>query len=270
MSFRSCHSFFLTVCLLLSLALPAWGKDTYTPIQTTPDDLTLLDVGTVTEIIKSDLIKLDNQKIYRLDNIRIPVHYDAHALDYLDENVLNKRVGIFSSRRTVQGRRDRLGNTVVHAVLDDGTWIQADLVKRGLSWAYSTETNRDLAQPLYKLENSARLAKLGFWADPAYAVRDKTTVQGKQNSFQVVEDTVLNIGSNSGRYFLNFDASYKTDFTIEASGDLLNDKFIVDGKLIPPDRWRGLRVRIHGWVENKNGPMIELTHPEQIEIIAPQ
>jgi len=28
-------------------------------------------------------------------------------------------------------------------------------------------------------------------------------------------------------------------------------------------------VRVRGWVERRNGPMIDVTHPEQIELIAP-
>jgi micrococcal nuclease len=29
--------------------------------------------------------------------------------------------------------------------------------------------------------------------------------------------------------------------------------------------YQGRRIRVRGWVESWNGPMIEITHPEQIE-----
>lgn len=266
------HSLFIVIALLLSLAAPASAKDdvntAYVPFQTSPDDLKLLDVGKVIEIIKSDLIRLENQKIYRLDNIRVPVHHDAYALDYMNSNVLHKRLGIFASRKTKAGRTDRFGNTIAHAVLEDGTWIQKDLVRRGLAWAYSTETNRDMATPLYKYEDMARQQTAGFWADPDYAVRTNQTIPNTYNTYQVYEGTILDVGVKDGIFFLNFDKTYKTDFTIEASAYLINSKsFALSGKRVTPDLLKGLKIRIHGWVENKNGPMIELTHPEQMELV---
>ena len=33
------------------------------------------------------------------------------------------------------------------------------------------------------------------------------------------------------------------------------------------DVYRGARIRVRGWVRDFNGPMIEITHPEQIEIL---
>ena len=33
------------------------------------------------------------------------------------------------------------------------------------------------------------------------------------------------------------------------------------------DSYEGGRVRVRGWLKSFNGPMIEVTHPEQIEIL---
>jgi hypothetical protein len=30
---------------------------------------------------------------------------------------------------------------------------------------------------------------------------------------------------------------------------------------------KGKRLRVRGWVKSRNGPMIEATHPEQIELL---
>ena len=38
---------------------------------------------------------------------------------------------------------------------------------------------------------------------------------------------------------------------------------------IDPEEYEGRTVRTRGWVKSYNGPMIEATHPEQIEVLAP-
>ncbi|WDR04673.1 hypothetical protein PSQ90_10085 [Devosia rhodophyticola] len=37
---------------------------------------------------------------------------------------------------------------------------------------------------------------------------------------------------------------------------------------LDPLRFEGSLVRIRGWVDERDGPRIEVTHPEQIEVLA--
>ncbi len=69
-----------------------------------------------------------------------------------------------------------------------------------------------------------------------------------------------------GRAYLNFAEDYKTDFTITISPR--NLKSFSDGGIIPKD-FAGRRVRVRGWLRWSNGPMIDVTHPEQIEVLKP-
>jgi len=39
---------------------------------------------------------------------------------------------------------------------------------------------------------------------------------------------------------------------------------------IDPTSWKGRRVRVRGWLRKYNGPMIDASHPEQIEVLADQ
>ena len=36
---------------------------------------------------------------------------------------------------------------------------------------------------------------------------------------------------------------------------------------VDPTSLEGRRVRVRGWLQSLNGPMIEVTHPEQIEVL---
>ena len=68
-----------------------------------------------------------------------------------------------------------------------------------------------------------------------------------------------------GRGYLNFGADYRTDFTISiAPRDL--KRFPAEDRLL--NGYRGRLVRVRGWLEWRNGPMINVTHPEQIEVLA--
>ncbi len=68
-----------------------------------------------------------------------------------------------------------------------------------------------------------------------------------------------------GRVYLNFGPDWRTDFTI-AIAPRDRRRFTRAG-LLPGD-WDGRRLRVRGWLKRYNGPMIEATHPEQIELLA--
>ena len=65
------------------------------------------------------------------------------------------------------------------------------------------------------------------------------------------------------RGYVNFDADWKSDFTISIAPR--------DRKLFGPEgedilALNGRIVRVRGWIKSFNGAMIEATHPEQIEV----
>ena len=79
-----------------------------------------------------------------------------------------------------------------------------------------------------------------------------------------VEGRVLDTGNARGRIFLNFGRDWRTDFTVTIPSAARRD-FVNAG--LDPDSLAGLRIRVRGWVRSRDGPMIEATHPEQIEVL---
>ena len=60
-------------------------------------------------------------------------------------------------------------------------------------------------------------------------------------------------------------ADYRSDFTLTiARRDL--KRFAAAG--IEPASWKDKKIRVRGWLSLLNGPEIELTHPEQVEVIS--
>ncbi len=71
---------------------------------------------------------------------------------------------VFGKTVTVQVMdRDRYGRTVGEVLLPDGRSLNHELVRAGLAWMYRRYTND---QSLSDLEEEARVARRGLWAEP--------------------------------------------------------------------------------------------------------
>ena len=66
------------------------------------------------------------------------------------------------------------------------------------------------------------------------------------------------------RVYLNFGPDWRTDFTVtlQAKARRLFRKAGLE-----PLSLEGREIRVRGWLKKFNGPMIEATHPEQIEVL---
>lgn len=165
--------------------------------------------------------------------------------------------------------RDRYGRALaqVHTLRPDGTeelWIQAELIRLGLARVYTWPDEQINAQALYGAEIRARAASTGLWDDPAYAVRgpEPNALTQHVDSLQLVEGIVTSTADIRGRAYLNFGADYRSDFTIAVA-----KKHRKRFKTVDPVSLEGARVRVRGWVELINGPMIWASHPARIEIL---
>ncbi len=161
-------------------------------------------------------------------------------------------------------RVDRHGRQLAHLTLDDGSWVQHILLSQGLARVYSFPDNRALVAEMLAAERMAREARAGIWDNAFYAIRSPLDLTRDLGTFQLVEGRVLDAARVRGTTYLNFGADWRTDFTVavrSASRAAFNaagfDLLALEGRT----------VRIRGWLDNRNGPMIAATHPEQIEVL---
>lgn len=238
-----------------------------TAIQTSPFDLELVDVGIVENVIKADTIQLANKKIYRIDNIRVPLQVDAEAQAFLNNTILGKKVGIYIVGKDPTARADRAGHILAHVVNEDGTWLQSQIVSRGLAWVSGTANSRDLILPLYKFEDLARTQQLGLWKFPELGIKDNTTIHhNTNNSFQIYEGKLDAIRTKDDFVFFNFDKNPQTDFTISFKRKESKPfKLRTGTHTYTPHDLVGTTIRVRGWVVENGGPMIELEYQEQLE-----
>lgn len=166
--------------------------------------------------------------------------------------------------------RDRYDRALaqVHTLDDDGNddaWVQSELAQSGLVRVFTWPDELIDAQALYRAETAARVQALGLWADPAYAVRgpEPNALAQDVDSLQLVEGIVTSTADIRGRAYLNFGADYRSDFTIAVARKHRRRFNAVD-----PVSLEGARVRVRGWIELTNGPMIWASHPARIEILS--
>ena len=158
---------------------------------------------------------------------------------------------------------DRHGRLLAHVFRDD-TWIQLELIAAGHARVQTRTDMRRCAKPLLAAEATARSGKRGLWALPHYRVRAPDELDDVIGTFQIVEGRVRSVAAVKGRAYLNFGADYRTDFTATIAP---RDVKRLRQDAVDPAAWAGKRVRLRGWLSRLNGPELELTHAEQIQII---
>tara|TARA_R110000868_G_scaffold36635_7_gene129868 strand:+ start:1171 stop:1908 length:738 start_codon:yes stop_codon:yes gene_type:complete len=169
--------------------------------------------------------------------------------------------------------QDRYGRLQMLVVTGDGVLLQEKLVAGGLARVMPQKRARDCLETLLASEAEARQARRGLWRDPAFALRDADDVAGlmrDEGHYTLVEGTVVDATNRQGRFYINFGADWRTDFTVTVepadarlfAGEITN---IVAGQ-VPAIVGRRLRVR--GFLTRYNGPEIRVTVPEQIEVLA--
>jgi len=73
----------------------------------------------------------------------------------------------------------------------------------------------------------------------------------------------LSVRESGATIYVNFGRRWTRDFAVTILKRQRRD-FAAAG--FDPKELEGRRIRVRGWVEQRNGPMIQATVPEQIEI----
>ena len=166
-------------------------------------------------------------------------------------------------------RRDRHGRLLAHLHVEDGAggddrWVQGELLRLGMARVYTFSDNRRLAAEMLALEGAARTLRRGIWAHPFYAVRAPQETGRLVDTFQIVEGKVLDAARVKSRVYLNFGLDWRTDFTVAVSPKA---RRLFEDSGLDPGSLKGRRVRVRGWIKRFNGPLIDASHPEQIEVL---
>jgi len=255
----------------LGAALVLVGAAWAVPAVAATPDLVREPGATVVEVIDGDTVMLADGREVRLVGIqapKLPLGRPNFKAWPLADDAKAALEAIALDRTVTLGfggaRGDRHGRVLAHLFVDDTIWVQGELLKRGLARVYTFADNRAAVPAMLALEREARQAGRAIWRHPFYRVRTAAEAVRHLDSFELVEGRVLAAVRVGARTYLNFGADFKTDFTVAiAAAD--RKSFTAAG--LDPVALKDRRVRVRGWIKSLNGPMIEATHPEQIELL---
>ncbi len=252
--------FFLFALLYVAVVFPA-------PTQAA--DLEKGRSGRIISVVDGDTVVMQDSSQVRLVGIQAPKlplgrpgfptwPLADKARSELEKIVLGKPVELGYGGRRI----DRHGRILAHLFTADGLWVQGEMLRRGLARVYTFADNRKRAAEMYALEKEARDARRGIWGNPYYRIRRPEETSNDIGTFQVVEGTVVDTARIRNRVYLNFGSDWRSDFTVTvpsgAAGMFKRDLLALKGR----------KIRVRGWIKSYNGPEIELSHPEQIEILS--
>ena len=231
--------------------------------------------GRVSAVPDGETLVLDDGRFVKLAAIQSPRRppelppaalwpLEQAARAALAELVAGRRLTLFVGAAG-PGGPDRYDRLVAQLRRDDGVWVQGALLERGLARVATTVDARDGAAALYAAEQVARQAGLGMWRHKAYRLRDPGDVGQAVGRFAVVRGAVVSAREVRGRVYLNFGEDWRRDFTARADKAAVR---LFGAAGVSLTALEGLTVEVRGWVHRRNGPMIDLTHPEQLVMVA--
>ncbi len=255
---------------VLFTATPAFSEDIW-------GQLTEGAQTTVIEVIDGDTVMIDpavqNAREIRLVGIQAPKlplgrksfepwPLGEEAKAALSALVLGRDVTVYFGGQAL----DRHGRLLAHLRVGSDTWAQGHMLRAGFARVYTFPDNRALAGKMLRIERLARTEGRGIWNHPFYAVRTPQSVKAFSDRFEVVEGMVHAVADVGDRLYLNFEEDWRQDFTITLDRKVrrLFEKTGTDLLSL-----QGRNVRARGWIRQRNGPMIDLDHPERLEILQP-
>jgi len=238
-----------------------------------PDSLSPPESAEVASIIDGDTLRLTGGETLRLSGIEAPKRDLAPgdaALTRLAGAAAEALKALIGSRPIVlrqdAGKRDRYGRRLAQVFNSDGTWFQETLIAEGLARVHGDGRNRLGLETLLRIEGEARDAGRGIWRHPLFAVRaaDDPKLERFAGSFQIVAGRVFEAAVVKGTGFINFSADRDTDLTLVLKKPALD----LGGPAMIDLAWLTSKpIRCRGWLDLYKGPRIDISHPEQIEVL---
>jgi endonuclease YncB( thermonuclease family) len=235
-------------------------------------------LGVVRAVADARTLLLKDGRQVRLVGIEVPQAFAAidpsgpaaRAISALSVRLVGREVTLRSADPSATDRYGRLAAYVFSPAAGLEASMQHDMVSRGLALVASHGNGPACVTELRARERDARVAGRGLWADSKYAVQradDPGSVLGARGRMAVVEGRVLSVRESGGTIYVNFGRRWSQDFTVTIAKR--NERTFTSGGL-PPKQLEHRQVRVRGWVEDRGGPWIEATSPEQIEFVGPQ
>ena len=215
--------------------------------------------GVVARVIDGRSFVLQDGREILLAGIEVPAGIRTDLADLLQGNPV--------TLRRAEAGPDRYNRVAAYAALEgDKTLIQQELLTSGKARLGARIGTPACAAALLAAERQARESGLGLWADPVYSVRRASAgreLLGEVGRFAVVRGEVVSVRESGGTIYVNFGRRWSEALTVTILKR--NERAFADAGVTRAALEKG-RLTVRGFIEERNGPRIEASRPEQIEI----
>lgn len=229
--------------------------------------------ATVTAIIDPISIQTNQGDIIRLSAIESPDYrlqkqgpFSIATMEILSDMLLGQTITLYQTKDPKTGRINRMRHKLAHITRTaDGLWVQGALLSLGLVRTQTTRYTPEMATQMHALENLARAQALGLWGQAQYLPLRAAEASQAIGKSHIIQGKVHSASTHNGRIFINFGPNWRTDFTLLIPSE--HKKAFYKAK-INPLNWQGYRIEARGWVDEYNGPVIEIDHPQAVRILS--
>lgn len=232
---------------------------------------------TVARVIDAETLQLDDGRDVRLIGALAPRAQDAgaspgawpietEAIRLLTSMVLGRTVKLaYGGRQT-----DRYGRLLAHVFVGKGsseTWVQGQMLAAGLARAYGLPGSFACSAELLAHERVARTQRRGVWSIAVYRMKPAQVIgllMKRRSRYEIVSGAVADVSATKPATYLNFGRDWKLDFTARILKDVLAAHPAFAQTLAD---LKGKRIAVRGWIERRNGPLIDVRDPSQIEVL---
>ncbi len=259
----------------LAWVAPASAQSRGVPATTTCQ-LQVLGSGNVQAVVDGRSFLLEDGREIRLPGIEVPLAPLPGETGARAEAGTAARAALHAmlAGQTVELRHqlpatDRYGRILAHAYFAaDGKQQSAahEMVAVGFARVSAHVGDMACAAELLARERDARQRKVGLWGDAYYSIvgaENHAVLVAQRGQFTVAEGKVVTVRESGGTIYVNFGRRWSESLTVTIAKR--NERMFVAAGVQPRDL-ANLRVRVRGWIEDRNGPRIEAMRPEQIEI----
>jgi micrococcal nuclease len=218
-----------------------------------------------TKAVDSQRLLTSDGDIVYLEGLFIPENQDNDITTqkFIEEHYLDKDIDLYACKESKCKSADRYGHLRVHAVTQkDKVWLQAALLATGHAQMRTRSDWPALISRMQQIENEARLSEIGLWKITALSIMNALKISDEQRGFHIIEGIVRSVAMHKNIVYLNFGDDWRKDFTVVVPSTIRR-AFAKNGIDIMGKGGETLRVR--GWIDEYNGPFIEIDHIEQIE-----
>ena len=141
------------------------------------------------------------------------------------------------------------------------------MIENGQARAYALPGNTGCLPALWAAEAAARRGRKGHWREELFRVitaEEVSELLRLVGRFVVVEGRVAAVARTRRVTYINFGPAWRDDFTVSLRNTAVarseNGEARAEGL-------EGRTLRVRGWIERRNGPMLELSSLDEIEVI---